>query len=380
MTGPDIRFVDLDTEHETHRRDIDTAIAAVIDSGAFILGPEVERFERNFATYCTTGHAVGVDSGFSALELLLLAHGIGAGDEVITSANTFHSTVRAIEATGATPVLVDAEPRYRNIDPEAIAAAVTPATRAVLPVHLYGHPADMAAIGSVAADHDLVVLEDACQAHGARCHGRRAGSLGDGAAFSFYPAKNLGALGDGGMAVTDHDTVDHRLRLLRNLGSEVKYHHEISGFNRRLDTIHAAVLDVKLGHLDDANRARRLVAERYRDALAGVPGLGLPAEADWAEAVYHLYVVETADRTALAEDLAAAGIPTGIHYPVPIHLQPAFAHLGHAAGAFPVAEALADTVLSLPMHPYLSEDQVARVAEVVSGSLTGRGALSASHG
>ncbi len=359
-----VPFVDLSAEHQPINDEIRAAVNAVIDRGDFILGEATARFESDFASYCGTAHALGVDSGFSALELILRAFGIGPGDEVITVANTFYSTVRPIEVVGATPVLVDADPELRNIDPNLIESAITASTKAILPVHLYGHPADMAPIRELADAHGLHVFEDACQAHGSLYRGARAGSLSDAAAFSFYPSKNLGAFGDAGIVVTDNPDVADRIRALRNLGSVVKYQHEGDGFNRRLDTIQAAVLGVKLRHLDGHNQARREAASYYRDALAELD-VALPTVAEWAEPVYHLYVIETANRDALAHALGERGIQTGIHYPVAIHLQPAFRSLGYQAGDFPVSEELAGRILSLPMHPNLACSDVAVVADAV---------------
>ena len=363
----EVKFVDLGSEYASLKEEIDAAIQGVLTRTDFILGGAIADFENEFAAYCGTAHAIGVDSGFSALELILRAFDIGPGDEVITSANTFYSTVRSIEACGATPVLVDIEPRYRNLDPELLEAAITDRTQAIIPVHLYGHPADMASINEIANDHDLLVFEDACQAHGSTYHGDRAGSLADAAAFSFYPAKNLGAIGDAGIIVTDRPDIDHRIRQLRNLGSLVKYQHDLRGFNRRMDTIHAAVLQIKLRHLDEANQARRRVAARYDEWLADVD-VTVPQVAPWAAPVYHLYVIETPDRDALGAALGERGIQTGIHYPVPIHLQPAFESLGYRLGDFPETEALADRILSLPMHPYLTADEVEFVADAIRES------------
>ena len=362
-----VAFVDLAAHNRSMREEILEAMGGVMERGDFVLGADVRRLEDEFASYCGEAHAIGVDSGFSALELILRAFEVGPGDEVITSANTFHATVRAIEACGARPVLVDIDPVSRNLEPGLLKPAITRATRAILPVHLYGHPADMTAISEVARAHGLLVFEDACQAHGSRHHGVRAGALADAAAFSFYPTKNLGAFGDAGMVVTGRADVDARVRSLRNLGSIVKNQHDDRGFNRRLDTLQAAILRVKLRHLDESNEARRRVAGWYREALGDLD-LNLPQVADWAEPVYHLYVVESEARDDLARDLEESGIQTGIHYPVPIHLQPAFRSLGHADGDFPVSEALARRILSLPMHPDLTPDDVGYVAESIRRS------------
>ncbi len=369
-TGPtrSVSFVDLASDYAAHAPELDHALRDVLHRCDFILGEATALFEEEFAAYCGVAYAIGTDSGFSALELILRAFGIGPGDEVITAANTFYSTVRPIEVVGATPVLVDADPVFRNIDPALIEAAITPATRAILPVHLYGHPADMAAIQDIARDYGLYVFEDACQAHGSRHRGARVGALGDAAAFSFYPSKNLGAFGDAGIVVTDRPDVAQRLRRLRNLGSARKHHHEEEGFNRRLDTIQAAVLRVKLRHLDEANSARRRVARWYRETLEPLD-VEVPSVAPWAVPVHHLYVVETDSRDELAAHLDELGVATGIHYPVPIHLTPAFSSLGYSAGDFPVAERLAERILSLPMHPHLIPADVVHVAESVEQSL-----------
>ena len=365
-----VPFVDVRAAYEAQRPQIDAAIAGVLERGDFILGDAVDAFEEAFAAYCGTRHAVGVDSGFSALELTLRAYGIGAGDEVITAANTFVATVGAIDIVGARSVLVDMDADTYTIDPDALAAAVTPATRAIIPVHLYGQPADMDAVNAIAAAHDLVVIEDACQAHGATYRGRRAGSLGDAAAFSFYPGKNLGAFGDGGMIVTDDEVVATATRKLRNLGSIEKYRHEIKGFNRRLDTLHAAVLDVKLSRLDDDNRLRRRTAHIYDDLLGDLP-VRTPRTADDVDHVHHLYVIECDDRDALRAHLAGVGVATGIHYPVPIHLQPAYTSLADGKGSFPVTESGAARILSLPIFPNMPLEAVAHAAGSIARFYSG---------
>jgi dTDP-4-amino-4,6-dideoxygalactose transaminase len=365
----DVRFVDLQAEYRALRPAIDAAVAGVLERADYILGPAVEALERHFAAYCAVDHAVGVDSGFSALELSLRAVGVGPGDEVITAANTFYSTVAAIASCGARPVLVDADPTTATLDPARLEAALTPHTVAVVPVHLYGHPADMTPIVEVARARGLAVVEDACQAHGARYDGRRTGGLGDAAAYSFYPSKNLGGIGDGGIVTTGDPAIAERVRLLRNLGMRERNHHEIRGYNRRLDTLQAAVVAAKLPYLDDANERRRWLAARYAEQLADLP-LELPRVARWAQHVFHLYVVRTDARDELRGRLGAAGIETGIHYPVPIHLQPAYADLGYHPGDHPVAESSSRRILSLPMHPYLTDGDVERVCATVRSSLT----------
>jgi dTDP-4-amino-4,6-dideoxygalactose transaminase len=356
-----VPFVDLQGSYTALKDEIDAAMHNVLARSDFVLGAAVTEFEEAFAEYCDVDHAVGVDSGFSALELTLRSHGIGHGDEVITAANTFIATAGAIHAVGARPVLVDVTPDTYTIDPDQVAAAVTPATKALLPVHLYGHPADMDALAAIAERHGLAVFEDACQAHGARYRQRRAGSLGDAAAFSFYPSKNLGAFGDGGMIVTDDAEVASNLRKLRNLGTSTKYHHEIIGFNRRLDTLHAAVLNAKLRHLDADNASRRQTAALYAELLADLPVVTPVTRGD-VEHVFHLYVIEVEERQSLQAQLEAAGVATGIHYPVPIHLQPAYRSLGYSPGSFPVTERSARRILSLPLSPDMPLEAIAHTA------------------
>lgn len=363
-----IPFVDLAAQYTTLEENINEAIADVLHRTDFILGQDVTLFEQEFAAFCQTRCAVGVDSGTSALELILRAYHIGPGDEVITVANTFMATVLAISYTGATPVLVDADPRTYTIDATLLEAAVTPRTKAIIAVHLYGNPADMDAILAIAQRHNLLVIEDACQAHGATYKGKRVGSLGHAAAFSFYPAKNLGAYGDGGMVVTNDEQLADDLRMLRNYGQREKYHHESIGYNRRLDTLQAAILRIKLPHLDKANEQRRQHAQQYHHLLAngnGHSAVNCPAETHGAESVYHLYVIRVHDRDQLKAHLHAKGIATGIHYPIPIHLQPAYRPLGYVRGAFPVTEAYADQILSLPMYPELAPDGIEYVASAI---------------
>lgn len=359
-----IPFVDLQSQYQTLKSEVDPAVLAVMQRGDFILGGAVTEFEREFAAYCGVAHCVGVDSGYSALELIIRAYDIGLGDEVITAANTFIATTLAISNAGATPVLVDCDPQTYNIDATQIEAAITARTRAIMPVHLYGQTADMDAIRAIARKHDLLVFEDAAQASGARYKGRMAGSLGDAAAFSFYPGKNLGAYGDGGAVTTNDAAIAEKIRLLRNIGQKVKYYHEVKGFNNRLDTIQAAVLRVKLPHLNDWNASRRRAAAKYAELLADL-SLVTPATADYAEHIFHLYVIRMADRDALMEELKGKGIASGLHYPIPIHLQPAYAELGYRRGDFPVTEAYAEEIVSLPIFPELDDEKVAYVAEAV---------------
>jgi dTDP-4-amino-4,6-dideoxygalactose transaminase len=375
--GPVTRFVDLAAQRAALAPALEDACLEALRRGDYILGSDVEALEQEFADYCGVAHAVGVDSGTSALELAVRACGIGPGDEVITVANTFIATAFAISHAGATPVLVDAEPETCNIDPSAIESAITPRTKAIMPVHLYGQPAEMESIIAIAQAHGLAVIEDACQAHGARIGERRAGSFGDLAAFSFYPGKNLGAQGDGGMVVTNDDHLSQRLRSLRNYGAPTdKYRSEEIGYNRRLDTIQAAMLRVKLPHLDSWNEARRWHAARYHEALSGLDVVR-PVARPGVEHVWHLYVVRVEERDEVRSRLAAAGIETGIHYPVPVHLQPAFAHLGYAPGSFPVTEHYADRILSLPMYPELPGEAITRVAQALGEAIADLGRAAA---
>jgi dTDP-4-amino-4,6-dideoxygalactose transaminase len=358
---PQVPFVDLAAQYRTIAAEINQATSRVIEDADFILGREVNLFEEEFAAFCEANYAVGVDSGTSALELALRAYDIGSGDEVITAANTFIATALAISHAGAKPVLVEVDPLTHTIDVAGIAKAITRHTKAILPVHLYGHPAPMGPIRQLAAKSGIVVIEDACQAHGARYEGKRAGSFGDAAAFSFYPGKNLGAYGDGGIVVTNDRQVAERLQMLRNYGQKEKYHHLFRGYNRRLDTLQAAILRVKLKYLERWNAARRWNAKLYHDSLEGT-GVLTPTEAPGVESVWHLYVIRSEHRDILRERLASKGISAGIHYPVPIHLQPAYKDLGHKQGDFPVTEGLAQRILSLPMYPELTSEQVAFVA------------------
>src|ERR1700676_2389 len=360
-----VPFVDLAAQYCSISAKINEAISKVIRETDFILGREVCLFEEEFAAFCQTKFAVGVDSGTSALELALRAYEIGPGDEVITAANSFIASALAISHVGATPVLVDVETDTYTIDAAAIERAITSRTKAIIPVHLYGHPADMDPIVHLAQRHGLVVIEDACQAHGARYKGKRAGSLGHAAAFSFYPGKNLGAYGDAGVVVTSDEAVAKRLGMLRNYGQKEKYQHMFRGYNRRLDTLQAAVLRIKLKHLEEWNDARRQHAKNY-GRLLGQTGIAVPRAAAHSESVWHLYVIQIDQRDALKEHLASRGIGVGIHYPVPIHLQSAYRDLGYRQGDFPVTEKCARRILSLPMYAELTPEIVNRVAETAS--------------
>jgi len=364
-----VAFVDLRAQTRALQPALTAAMEAVLRRGDFVLGEDVSGFEREFAAYCGVDQAVGVDSGLSALELALRAAGIGRGDEVITQANTFIATVSAILAVGARPVLADCDPQGA-VDPAAVAACISPLTAAIIPVHLFGRIGDMEAILSLASAHGLAVIEDACQAHGAVWRGKRAGSFGLAAAFSFYPAKNLGAFGDGGMLVTGSPELADTARLVRNYGQRVKYEHEVTPLNRRLDTLQAAVLRVKLPHLDTWNDGRRQLADRYRERLADLP-IDLPPAEEGRRHVYHLFVIGLDGRDQLRIALAAAGIETGIHYPIPLHRQPVLATLGYGVGSFPQTERLAARSLSLPMYPELPPDQLEYVAASIRHWLHG---------
>lgn len=354
-----VPFMDLSRMTDPLLADINAAMAEVIRRNAFILGDEVTAFETAFATYCEANHCIGLDNGSSALELALRAWGIGEGDEVITAPNSFIASASGIAFTGAHPTFVDIDPATYTIDVSKLEAAITPRTKAIVPVHLYGQPADMDPIMQIAEKHGLKVLEDSCQAHGARYKGRRCGSLGHAAAFSFYPAKNLGCFGDGGALTTNDEATAEKVRMLRNYGQKVKYEHIYIAYNRRLDTLQAAVLNVKLPHLDEWNVSRRATAARYDAALAG--RYQVPAVPEYSEPVYHLYVIRSANRAELAAKLKAQGVDSGLHYPVAIHLQEAYAYLGHQRGAFPEAEKACDEVLSLPMFPYMTDAEVEAV-------------------
>lgn len=360
-----IPFLDVKHGYEELRDDLDRAAARVMRSGLYIMGPEVESFESAFAAYCGAPHCIGVGNGLDALHLVLRALHIGPGDEVIVPANTFIATWLAVSLVGARPVPVEPDERTHAVSPQAVDDAVTRRTRAVIPVHLYGRPADMDALQEIGRRRGLHVIEDAAQAHGARWRGRPAGSLGHAAAFSFYPAKNLGAFGDGGAIVTADDDLASQLRRLRNYGSAKKYHHDVQGVNSRLDPLQAALLAVKLTHLDHWNSRRCQIAKVYLDRLRDVPGVVLPPADDHAETSWHLFVIRHPQRDALAARLQVAGIETMVHYPVPPHLAPAYRDLGYLTGSFPVTEVLAKTVLSLPIGPHLHADAADQVVESV---------------
>jgi dTDP-4-amino-4,6-dideoxygalactose transaminase/acetyltransferase-like isoleucine patch superfamily enzyme len=355
-----VPFVDLKAQHRALRNEIRDAVDRVVDSSVFALGESVAAFERAFAAYCGATHGVGVNSGASALHLALLAAGVDPGDEVITVPFTFVATVAAIQYVGARPVLVDIDPTTYTMDVERLAAAITPRTKAIIPVHLYGQPADMDPILDIARRHGVVVIEDAAQAHGAQYKGRRAGSIGQLGCFSFYPAKNLGACGEAGMVVTNDPEYARRIRILRDWGQAEKYVHALRGYNFRMDAIQGAILGVKLGHLDTWIRQRQAHAARY-DRLLEDSEVRTPSVGSSRSHVYHIYAVRVAERERVRRALQERGIHTGIHYPIPVHLQPAYTDLGYGPGDFPCSEMAAREVLSLPLFPELSDSQVDRV-------------------
>jgi dTDP-4-amino-4,6-dideoxygalactose transaminase len=359
-----IPFVDLKAQYRQIRDEARATFDDVLEENQLILGPSVTTFERGFADYLGVRNAIGVGTGLDALRVALEVCGVGAGDEVIIPANTFIATALAVSATGATPTLVDCREDTYEIDPELIERAITPRTKAIMPVHLYGQSADMAAIVAIAEEHGLQVIEDAAQAHGTRFEGKACGTIGRAGCFSFYPTKNLGAYGDGGMVVTDDDELAERIRRICNYGQSAKYVHTEKGFNSRLDSLQAAVLSAKLKHLDAWNAARVRIAARYSERLAGT-GVTVPVVDPRSTHVYHLYVVRSPRRDELQRHLAERGVQTLVHYPLPIHLQAAYRDLGKEVGSFPAAERVAREVLSLPMFPELSDAQVERVVEAV---------------
>jgi len=364
-TSPRVPFLDLKAQYASIKREVDAAISSVINDSAFILGRAVAEFETDFARYCGVRHCVAVNSGTSAIHLALLAAGVGPGDEVIAPANTFIATCAPIVYCGATPVLVDVDPATYNIDPELVKTALTRRTKVIMPVHLYGRPAPIEELHAIAQEAGAVMIEDACQAHGAMYKNCRVGQFGDAACFSFYPGKNLGAYGEGGAIVTNNAGWADQLRLWRDHGSSRKYHHDLLGYNYRIEGIQGAVLGVKLRHLDDWNSTRRERASRYRRLLQGA-NLGLPPEDNDVQSVYHLFVVQVDERDRFQHDLKAAGIDTLIHYPIPVHKQPAFAAMNQLN--FPVTERLAARIVSLPIYPELTNAQQDHVAAVARAS------------
>jgi dTDP-4-amino-4,6-dideoxygalactose transaminase len=361
-------LVDLQRQYASIKAEIDGALLDAVSSAEYILGRDVSEFEREFAAYCDVPHCVGVGSGTAALLLILEALGVSEDDEVIAPANTFIASVIPVLKLGARPVLVDCDRETATIDVELAERSITSRTKVLVAVHLYGHPADVDPLRRLARENGIFLVEDACQAHGARYRGERVGGLGDAAAFSFYPGKNLGAYGDAGAVTTRDGALAERIRLLRDLGQERKYQHVVSGWNERLDTLQAAVLRVKLRHLERWNDLRRQHAAMYNAALEEAD-IVLPTQQVWAEHVWHLYVIRARARDALREILRDEGIATGLHYPLPLHLQPALRDLGYAEGDFPVTEQLASEILSLPMFPELTEEDVERVSSVLASGV-----------
>jgi dTDP-4-amino-4,6-dideoxygalactose transaminase len=368
-----VPFLDLKSHHAPLRSEFNRAIQEVIDEGAFAGGPFVARFEADFAAYCDCPHAIGVGSGTEALWLSLLALGIGPGDEVITVPNTFMATAEAISYCGAKPVFADVDERTYTMDPAALEKAITPKTRAIIPVHIFGQPADMDPIMEVARRHGLFVVEDACQAHGAEYKGRKVGTLADAACFSFYPGKNLGAFGEAGAIVTDNPELQAQIRILREHGQIRKYHHTMIGWNCRMDGIQAAVLRIKLRHLEKGNELRRSHAAQYDRALSGIQGVVTPAHSAFVRHVYHVYAIRVRNRDEVMRVLTEQGIGSGVHYPVPVHLQEAYRRLGYVRGAFPIAEQCAAEFVSLPMFPELTPEQVEIVIQGVKEAVSSGG-------
>jgi len=360
-----IPLVDLKAQYANIKAEIDAAVQRVLDETDFIGGNAVTEFEKSFAAYCGTRSAVGLANGTDALQLSLLALGVGKGDEVITAINTFIATSEAISATGARPVFIDNDPQTYTIDVRKIEEKITPRTKAIIPIHLYGQPAAMDAINEIAARHNLVVIEDAAQSHGASFKGKTVGTLGRLACFSFYPGKNLGAYGDAGAIATNDEALANKVRMLANHGRLKKYEHEIEGYNSRLDTLQAAVLSVKLRHLRAWTEKRRQNASTYSQLLARAANIVTPVVHPDATHVFHLYVVRVQHREQVRQALKEAGIATGIHYPIPLHLQPAYKYLGLPTGSFPVAERFASEIMSLPMYPELSADQIAFICDTL---------------
>ncbi len=360
-----VPFLDLKVQYKEIEQEVKPMVAEAMENGAFIGGPQVTSFEEEFAQFCDSKYCIGVNSGTDALRFALIASGVGAGDEVITVPNTFIATTEAISQAGATPVFVDIDPDTYNIDVSQIEEKITQKTKAILPVHLYGQPADMDPILEIAARHNLVVIEDAAQAHGALYKGRKTGSMGRIGCFSFYPGKNLGAYGEGGAVVTQDEEIGQKIRMIRDHGQAQKYYHDLEGYNGRLDAIQAGVLRIKLRRLENWNASRRNNAATYSELLSNVDGIKVPVEADFSRPVYHLYVMLVDDRDGLQKFLGEKGIGAGLHYPLPLHFQKAYAHLGYKEGDFPVTESAAKRLISLPMFPELSREQIEYVVEAI---------------
>jgi dTDP-4-amino-4,6-dideoxygalactose transaminase len=365
-----VPFLDLKAPYHELHTEMDAAYRRVMESGWFIQGEEVQAFEREFAAYCEVKHCIGVGNGLDALHLILRACGIGEGDEVIVPANTFIATWLAVSYSGATPIPIEPDPQTYNLDPHCLEAAITTKTRAIMPVHLYGQTADMDPILAIAEKHGLKVIEDAAQAQGARYRGRLSGTLGEAAGFSFYPGKNLGALGDAGAIVTNDDDLAERVRMYGNYGSKVKYYHDAKGYNSRLDEFQAAFLRVKLVHLEEWNRRRRQIAAFYLQNLADLPGLTLPQAPDWASPVWHIFPILYIERDRLQEYLKEKGVGTLIHYPVPPHLAKAYQEFGFSKGDFPISESIAATQLSLPISPHMDMDDAGYVVHALQEYLS----------
>lgn len=353
-----VPFVDLKKQYDLIGREVIQKIQKVLESTSFILGKEVEKFEQEFADYCGVKYGIGVGSGTDALLLSLKALEIEDGDEVITVPNTFTATVDAIVRSGAIPIFIDIDDETYCIDISKIEGKITKKTKAIIPVHLYGHPAEMEAILDIARRYNLIVIEDACQAHGAEYKGEKVGSIGNIGCFSFFPAKNLGAYGDGGVVITNNEELAQKVKMLRNYGQRKKYFHEFVGFNSRLDELHAAVLRIKLKSLDENNRKRRDNAEKYCEFLSDLTEISIPREKDFVKHVYHLYIIRCENRDELQDYLNSKGISTGLHYPLPVHLQRAYQYLGYKKGHFPITEKYAKKIISLPMFPELTEKQI----------------------
>jgi len=361
----EVPFLDMKSQYLELKSELDAAYSRVMESGWYILSGEVEAFEQEFAAYIGAKHCIGIGNGLEALQLILMGYGIGASDEVIVPANTYIASWLAVSYTGAKPVPVEPDPRTYNIDPERIEATITPRTKAIMPVHLYGQPVKMKKIWEIAEQHDLKIIEDAAQAHGGWYKDRMAGNLGSAAGFSFYPTKNLGAFGDAGAVVTNDDALADKVRVLRNYGSRKKYYNEVKGHNSRLDPLQAAFLRVNLKYLDEWNQRRDQIAKHYLDKLRLIPGLGLPHVPSGVVPVWHVFIVAHPERDRLQEYLKEGGVGTLIHYPVPPHLSEAYQELGYRTGDFPITEEMANTFLSIPMGPYLSMDDADYVIEKI---------------